>query len=180
MKRLYLLIAILGCTVPAFAQTFTLKSRELGGQATNKQVLNGFGCSGENHSPQFFWEHPPQNTKSFALTIFDESAPTGSGWWHWLIFDMSRNVTGLKSGAGNTASKLAPPGAIQSVNDFKTFGYGGPCPPEGGGIHKYVVTLYALKSEKLGIDSTSNPALVGFLLNQNVIEKATLVFYYKR
>lgn len=162
------------------AQTFTLKSNELGGQATNKQVLNGFDCNGENKSPQLFWENPPTGTKSFAVTIHDEDAPTGSGWWHWLIFDIPVNTTELKSNAGNKTLKLAPSGAIQSMTDFKTQGYGGPCPPTGSKPHKYIITIYALKIEKLGLDENINPALVGFMLEQNMIEKSSLIFYYKR
>jgi len=179
MKTL-LFIAVLFTNIAVSAQTFTLKSNDLGGQATNKQVLNGFGCTGENKSPQLFWENPPAGTKSYAVTIFDEDAPTGSGWWHWLIFDIPSNVKELLSGTGSQNIHLAPKGSIQSVNDFKTTGYGGPCPPEGSTFHKYVITLYALKTEKLGLDATANPALVGFMLEQNLIEKSSLVFYYKR
>jgi len=128
MKRI-ILILILFVSIKTIAQTFTLKSNELGGQATNKQALNGFGCNGENKSSQLFWENAPSNTKSFAITIFDEDAPTGSGWWHWLIFDIPTSVKELKSGTGNIAAKIAPEDAIQSITDFKTYGYGGPCPP---------------------------------------------------
>jgi Raf kinase inhibitor-like YbhB/YbcL family protein len=162
------------------AQTFTLKSNELGGQATDKQVFNGFGCTGQNLSPQLFWENVPSGTKSFAVTIYDEDAPTGSGWWHWLIFDIPGNVTELKSGAGNLKLQSAPRNSIQSITDFKTQGYGGPCPPLGHGLHKYTVTVYALKTEKLGLDASANPALVGFMLGQNIIEKSSVIFYYKR
>jgi len=162
------------------AQTFTLKSNELGGQATGKQVFNGFGCTGQNLSPQLFWENAPSGAKSFAVTIYDEDAPTGSGWWHWLIFDIPGNVAELKPGAGNINLQLAPRKSIQSITDFKTQGYGGPCPPVGNGFHKYTVTVYALKTEKLGLDASANPALVGFMLGQNVIEKSSIIFYYKR
>ncbi len=162
------------------AQTFTLKSNELGGQAIEKQVFNGFGCNGKNLSPQLFWENPPIGTKSFALTIFDEDAPTGSGWWHWLIFDIPSSVMELKSGAGNLSLNLAPNGSIQSITDFKSQGYGGPCPPEGSKAHRYVITVYALKTNKLGLDATSNPALVGFMLEQKIIEKSSIIFYFKR
>lgn len=163
------------------AQTFTLKSNELGGQATVKQVYNGFGCKGKNQSPQLSWQNAPDSTQSFAVTIHDESAPTGgSGWWHWLIFDINKHVTELKTDAGNITKTIAPEGAIQSKTDFGKFGYGGPCPPVGHGFHKYTITVYALKVEKLGLDSTANPALVGYMLEQNTFEKASMVFYCKR
>jgi hypothetical protein len=179
MKKI-LLAASLLLSLTSRAQTFTLKSKDLGGQATGKQEANGSGCNGSNLSPQLYWENPPSGTKSFAVTIFDESAPTGSGWWHWLIFDIPVSSRELKTGAGNLAQNLAPAGAIQSVTDFGSPGYGGPCPPPGTGIHRYVVTLYALKTDKLGLDGTTNPATVGFMLGQNVIEKASMIFYYKK
>lgn len=179
MKRIILIVAIFA-SITTNAQTFTLKSNELGGQATNKQVLNGFGCNGENKSPQLFWENAPIGTKSFAVTIFDEDAPTGSGWWHWLIFDIPASIKELKSDAGNTKLKIAPNEAIQGINDFKTYGYGGVCPPENSKAHRYVITVYALKTDKLGLDQNANPAMVGFMLDQNIIEKSSLIFYYKR
>lgn len=180
MRKLHFIISYLLLCFSASAQTFTLKSNDLGGQASNQQAFNSFGCKGENISPQLSWSNAPSGTKSFAVTIFDTDAPTGSGWWHWLIFDIPANVKELKSGAGNVSLKIAPAGAIQSITDFKIFGYGGPCPPEGSKPHKYIVTIYALKKDKLGLDKTANPALVGFSLEQNAIAKASLVFYYKR
>ena len=161
-----------------FAQTFTLKSNDVGGQATQKQVYNGFGCTGENSSPELHWENSPAGTKSFAVTIYDADAPTGSGWWHWLIFDIPVTTTSLQADAGDLTAKLAPESAIQSKTDFGTSGYGGPCPPAGK-THKYLVTVYALDTEKLGLNSEATPALVGFMLEQHAIQKASIVFYYE-
>lgn len=121
----------------------------------------------------------PRGTK-FAVIIHDEDAPTGIGWWHWLIFDIPDTVKELKSGTGTVKLQIAPEGSVQSKTDFGTTGYGGPCPPEGCGVHKYTITLFALKIPKLGLDMQANPALVGFYLEQNVIEKASLVFYCKK
>lgn len=157
------------------AQTFTLKSNEIGGQATDKQFFNGFGCHGGNVSPQLSWENVPAGTQSFAVTMYDKDAPTGSGFWHWLIFNIPSNVTELKSGAGDLTKNLAPSGAIQSITDFGQAGYGGPCPPPGL-IHEYLITVFALKT-KLTLDKTASPAFVGFNLNANVIEKASIVMY---
>ncbi|MFI5151796.1 MAG: YbhB/YbcL family Raf kinase inhibitor-like protein [Chitinophagales bacterium] len=166
---------------PSTAQpTFTLKSKEVGGQATSKQVFNGFGCSGENISPELYWENVPEDTKSFALTMYDPNAPTGSGFWHWVVFDIPANTRELPSGAGNINKGLAPPGCIQSMTDFGQAGYGGPCPPVGHGFHEYLITLYALKVDKLGLDKAALPAYVGFNLYANSIAKTSIVMYYKR
>ncbi|MBN8686150.1 MAG: YbhB/YbcL family Raf kinase inhibitor-like protein [Chitinophagales bacterium] len=179
MKSLLLTIALF-VSIVLQAQTFTLRSDELGGQASLRQAANIFGCKGENSSPQLYWVNIPEGTQSFAVTIFDESAPTGSGWWHWLIFDIDKSVRELKSGAGNPLNNVSPAQAIQSKTDFGSAGYGGPCPPPGSGIHRYVITLYALKVSKLGLTADANPALVGYNLEQNVIQKTSLVFYYQQ
>jgi Raf kinase inhibitor-like YbhB/YbcL family protein len=161
-------------------QTFTLKSRDIGGQATSKQVYKGFGCTGDNVSPELYWENPPQGTKSFAVTMYDPDAPTGSGFWHWVIFDIPANNTELKSDAGDLSKNLAPSGSIQSGTDFGQAGYGGPCPPQGLGIHEYLITVYALKTDKLGLDKNATPAFVGFNLYSNTLAKASIIMYYKR
>lgn len=179
MKKITFLI-LLFSVLNSKAQTFTLKSNELGGQFENAQFFNSFGCSGENKSPQLSWANPPKETQSFALTIYDEDAPTGSGWWHWIIFDINRNVSALNSNAGKSDANLAPEKSVQSITDFGIKGYGGPCPPVGDKPHKYIITIYALKVEKLGLPDTANPALVGFYLNNNMIEKASLIVYAKR
>jgi len=181
MKKLLSFIALSLCSASfIYGQTFTLKSKDLGGQATLQQVFNGFGCTGGNISPELHWENAPAGTKSFAVTIHDPNAPTGSGWWHWLIFDIPANTLALPSNAGNVEAKLAPPTCIQSMTDFGKVGYGGPCPPEGHGFHEYLITVYALKTDKLGLDQNANPALVGYSLNSNTLQKASLVYYYKR
>jgi Raf kinase inhibitor-like YbhB/YbcL family protein len=180
MSKAILLIFMISAACCSQAQTFTLKSKDIGGQATSKQVYNGFGCSGDNLSPELYWENVPAGTKSFAVTMYDPDAPTGSGFWHWVAFDIPAATTELQTGAGNLAKGLMPAGAIQSNTDFGQPGYGGPCPPPGHGFHEYRITIYALKLDKLGLDKNATPAFVGFNLFSNTIEKATLIMYYKR
>ena len=182
MKKVNLIIAIVMLFSTAiFAQnTFTLTSNSVGGQATKLQEFNGFGCSGENVSPQLSWENAPEGTKSFAITMYDPDAPTGSGFWHWVVFDIPANVNELVSNAGNVALNLAPKGAIQSTTDYGIKGFGGPCPPEGHGYHEYIVTVFALKTDKLGLNDAINPAIVGFNLWNQTLAKASVVMYYKR
>lgn len=182
MKNITSLLAlILLTTVTAVAQSvFTLKSQTLGGNATLTEEFDGFGCNGKNQSPDLTWENPPEGTKSFAITMYDPDAPTGSGWWHWLVFDIPRNTLSIPSNAGNVSMKLMPENAIQSITDYSAKGYGGPCPPENHGLHQYVITVYALKTDKLGLTENTNPAVVGFYLWNNAIGKASIVSYYER
>ncbi|MFD0796089.1 YbhB/YbcL family Raf kinase inhibitor-like protein [Maribacter chungangensis] len=161
-------------------KTFTLSSNDLGGEATKVQEFNGFGCSGENQSPQLSWQNTPEETKSFAITMYDPDAPTGSGFWHWVVFDIPASVNELVTNAGNAALNLIPKGAVQSITDYGIKGFGGPCPPEGHGFHQYIITVHALKTEKLGLDENTNPAIVGFNLWNHTLAKASIVAYYKR
>ncbi|MEL6140341.1 MAG: YbhB/YbcL family Raf kinase inhibitor-like protein [Bacteroidota bacterium] len=161
-------------------QTFTLNSSSLGGNATQTEEFNGFGCTGENTSPQLSWENAPEGTKSFAITMYDPDAPTGSGWWHWVVFDLPADISEIKENAGNLESGLMPEAAIQSITNYGVPGYGGPCPPENHGIHQYTITVHALKVESLELDKDTNPAIVGYYIWNNTIAKASIVTYYKR
>lgn len=160
--------------------TFTLSSSDLGGQATEDQVFNGFGCTGRNLSPALSWVHPPAGTKSFAVTLFDPDAPTGSGWWHWLVFDLPADVRGLPTGAGTLGMPGLPIGAVQSRTDYGIQGYGGPCPPPGHGLHRYVLTVHALDVERLGLGADSTAAVVGFTIHAHTLGRASLLFYHSR
>jgi len=180
MKKISLLIIATIGLYYANAQTFTLKSTDIGGQLTKTQEFKGFGCSGENISPQLSWENAPEGTKSFAITVYDPDAPTGSGWWHWLVFDISASTNKLVANAGNIEAKLAPKEAIQSITNYGSPGFGGACPPEGHGLHQYIFTVHALKTASLGLNAETNPAIVGYYLHNNTIAKASIVAYYQR
>ncbi|WP_345971142.1 YbhB/YbcL family Raf kinase inhibitor-like protein [Sulfurimonas sp. HSL1-6] len=162
------------------AGNFTLTSSDLQGQLTMKEVFNGFGCSGENVSPALQWANAPKETKSFAVTVYDPDAPTGSGWWHWVVFNLPATVTALPSGAGNGAKGLMPKAAVQSMTSFGQAGFGGACPPVGDRPHRYVFTVYALDVAALDLDASAMPALVGYMLNAHAIAKASLMAYYGR
>jgi Raf kinase inhibitor-like YbhB/YbcL family protein len=182
MKKITItLLCLFWAASSVFSQkTFTLTSKDLGGQATKTEEFGGFGCTGKNQSPQLGWSNAPEGTKSFAITMFDPNAPTGSGWWHWIVFDIDANINELVTNAGNIALTLAPKEAIQSVTNYGVAGYGGPCPPEGHGLHQYIITVHALKTNKLGLDANANPAVVGYYLWMNTIAKASIVTYYQR
>mgnify|MGYP000215071596 FL=1 len=181
IKSIQILTVLIAFSNSVFGQqTFTLSSTDLGGEATINEEFNGFGCTGENKSPQLSWANVPDGTKSFAITMYDPDAPTGSGWWHWVLFDIPLDTKEIISGAGNTELNLTPEGVIQSITDYGTNGYGGPCPPEGHGLHQYIITIHALKTDKLGLNKSTNPAVVGYYLWNNTIAKASIVTYYQR
>ena len=130
LTALALLAAFFGAEAAA-AQTMTLTSPDIAPGATiaTEQVANVFGCTGGNVSPALSWSGAPKDTKSFALSVYDPDAPTGSGFWHWVVFNIPSDVTSLAKNAGNPKGAEAPKGAVQSRTDFGVPGYGGPCPP---------------------------------------------------
>jgi Raf kinase inhibitor-like YbhB/YbcL family protein len=184
-KRAALTACLSLCALSAAnAQNMTLASPDLkdGGSIANEQVFSGFGCTGGNVSPALNWSGAPEGTKSFAVTMYDPDAPTGSGWWHWVVFNIPAGVTSLPKGAGDASKKLLPEGAIQSRTDFGVGGYGGPCPPPGHGQHHYIFTVFALDVDKLpdAKDDGASAALVGYDLNFHALAKATLTGLYGR
>ena len=143
------------------------------------QVYSGFGCTGKNLSPPLIWSGAPEGTQSFALTMYDPDAPTGSGWWHWVVYDIPASVTVLDAGAGNPGGKL-PLGAVQGRTDYGTTGYGGPCPPKGDKPHRYILTVYALKTARLDVPAGSSAAMVGFAIGANKLSSASIAAFYGR
>jgi Raf kinase inhibitor-like YbhB/YbcL family protein len=168
--------------VCAASSEFSVSSDEVnpGAMIKQEQVFNGFGCSGANVSPSLHWQGAPPATKSFAITVYDPDAPTGHGWWHWLVFNIPVNVKGLEKGAGDPTAAKLPEGSVQSRTDFGKSGYGGPCPPPGDKPHNYIFTVYALKTDKLSLDENAPPSTVSARIEHNSIGKAVLKAKYGR
>ena len=172
-----------GCTdrfdVAAQTPVFTLSSPDLvAGTFAAQYILNGFGCTGGNISPAINWANPPAGTKSFTLQVFDPDAPTGSGFWHWAVYNIPPSATSLPRGAGNHAATLPAP-AFGGNTDFLDTGatggngnYGGPCPPAGDLPHRYIFTLYALSVDNVqvagGVPLTGTAGLYSFVLNKGI------------
>lgn len=175
MKRMTTLL--LGClalatTAVSNAAGFRLSSPDVQEMKPIGPSLyaNSFGCSGENLVPRLEWNNSPVGTRSYALTLHDEDAPTGSGFWHWVVYDIPANTTGLKGGRDGGS---LPAGAVQGNTDLGKPGFMGPCPPPGR-KHRYRWTLHALKVDKLPIETGATAALVGFYLWQNELAKTSL------
>ncbi|OIP47958.1 MAG: YbhB/YbcL family Raf kinase inhibitor-like protein [Deltaproteobacteria bacterium CG23_combo_of_CG06-09_8_20_14_all_60_8] len=185
MKKLAVILLMVG--IVSLAQTartaeFTVSSPQLpaNGRMAEAQVYNSFGCTGKNISPILMWQNAPEKTRSFAVTVYDPDAPTGSGWWHWLIFNIPTKVNMLPENAGNKEAGLAPAGSTQSRTDYGTPGYGGACPPAGDQPHRYIFTVFALDVDTLPLPENASAAMVGFNLNQHAIAKAQMTVHYSR
>jgi hypothetical protein len=184
MKKLSLAFfaAVMLAAMPALAADFKLTSADVkpGTPIANTYVFKGFGCAGDNQSPALAWTGAPAGTKSFAITVYDPDAPTGSGFWHWTVVNIPASVTSLGRNAGEAGGKNLPAGAVMGRTDFGTAAYGGPCPPAGDKPHRYVFTVFAVKTDKLDIDGNAAGAIVGFNLHFNTLAKATFTATYGR
>lgn len=169
------LVAILGLTLVGLAQAemkVVLPDLPQGKKFPQEYVYDGFGCTGENRSPAVKFLGVPVEAKSLALTMYDPDAPTGSGWWHWVVFNIPAGTDGLPKGV---SEEKLPGNAEMGETDYLTDGYGGPCPPVGDKPHKYVFELFALDVQSLDVPKEASPAMVGFMLRQHAIERAKVV-----
>jgi Raf kinase inhibitor-like YbhB/YbcL family protein len=180
-KNLPIFLALAAMSLGANA-AFKLESPDIKANSTidRKFEANVFGCSGENKSPVLRWSGAPKEAKSFAVTVYDPDAPTGSGLWHWFVYNIPANVTELKADAGNQSGANLPAGAKQNRIDYGFAAWGGPCPPEGDKPHRYVFTVYALKVDKLDLPADATAAVAGFMTNANAIGKASFTAKYGR
>ncbi len=168
------LLAASGLASSAAADTFKLTSPHIaeGTQLDAAQVFQGFGCEGGNVAPTLAWTGAPEGTESFAVTVYDPDAPTGSGWWHWFAFNIPAEVSELPSGAA------VPKGVVELTNDYGAEGFGGACPPPGE-VHRYNFTVHALGTT-LELDNSVSNALAGFMVNANSLASSTITAVYNR
>jgi Raf kinase inhibitor-like YbhB/YbcL family protein len=156
--------------------TFTLTSESItDGQAlANAQVSGLMGAGGEDVSPQLSWSGFPEETRSFAVTVYDPDAPTASGFWHWAVANLPATVTDLPAGVGDGSQQGFPGDAVTLANDAGMHRFVGAAPPPGHGAHRYFVVVHAVKVEKLEVTEDSSPAYLGFNLFSNAIARAVI------
>lgn len=183
LKRIIFLACFLSISaITSAAETFTLSSPDIksGAMLTLDQVANSFGCSGKNISPALTWSGAPKGTKSFVVTVYDPDAPTGSGFWHWVVFNIPATATSLPQAIGSNSKVSLPAGAIESRTDTGTPGFMGACPPQGHGVHHYQFNIYALDVESLPLTKDATPAVVGFNVHFHTLAKASIEAIYER
>lgn len=180
--RLFLTSCLVLTSMSAVADEFALSIPAIkpNGWLSSDQVFNGFGCTGANRSPQLAWRNPPAGTKSFAITVYDPDARTGSGWWHWVVINIPATVSMLPESAGNLSLRLLSGESVQVPTDFGQPGFGGACPPVGDKPHKYVFTVYALNTAKIDLPNNATAAFAGFMIHAHLIDKASLTALYGR
>jgi hypothetical protein len=182
MRRTILTIALISLSTLTYASGFKLSSPEIkpGSTMAKSFEFNGFGCSGENRSPALKWSGAPRDTRSFAVTMYDPDAPTGSGWWHWVVINIPADTTELAANAGALNSTTLPKGAVQNRTDYGVAAWGGACPPQGDKPHRYIFTVYALKIDKIDVPADATAALTGYMIHANALGKASFTARYGR
>lgn len=153
---------------------FTLSSPDMSDGAPLGAGQYGRGAGGANLSPQLSWSGFPAETKGFALTVYDPDAPSGSGYWHWALFNLPASVTSLDAGAGSPGSPLLPRGAVTLPNDAGQRGYIGAGPPKGTGTHRYQFIVHAVDVASLDVDPDATPAQLGMALHSHALARAVL------
>lgn len=162
------------------ALTVSSDSSPDGSVLTQTQVFKGFGCSGENISPDLRWTAGPAGTKSYAVTMYDPDAPTGSGWWHWVVYNLPAETISLAEGVGTPAGDKLPKGSVQANTDFGGPGFGGACPPKDDKPHRYIISVYALGIEKIELPTDATAAMVGYMIHANMLDKGNITTTYSR
>src|ERR1700761_4644423 len=154
--------------------SFTLTSSSVtNGQSLSKPQVSGImGAGGEDVSPQLSWSGFPDETRSFAVTVYDPDAPTLSGFWHWAVANLPADVTELPDGAGGGSD--FPGGALTLVNEAGMRRYLGAAAPAGHGVHRYYVAVHAVKIDKIDLTEDASPAFLGFNLFQHAIARAVI------
>ncbi|MGH3450068.1 MAG: YbhB/YbcL family Raf kinase inhibitor-like protein [Haloechinothrix sp.] len=161
--------------------SFTLSSNDIAdGETMDTPFLSGImGAGGEDRSPHLAWEGFPAETKSFAVTCFDPDAPTGSGFWHWAVFNIPPTTTELPSGAGDASGSGLPAGAVTLKSEPGAKQYIGAAPPPGHGPHRYFFVVHALSAESLDVDEDATPAVLGFTMFGTTLARAGLTPVYE-
>ncbi|TDC21374.1 YbhB/YbcL family Raf kinase inhibitor-like protein [Streptomyces sp. 8K308] len=159
------------------AASFTVTSTTVAdGAAWPPEQFSGiFGVpGGKDLSPQLSWSGAPEGTKSYAVTVYDPDAPTGSGFWHWAVADIPATVTELPEGAGDDTDSGLPEGAFQLPNDARAARFTGAAPPPGHGPHRYFIVVHALDVESIGVPADATPAVLGFTMAGHILGRAIL------
>lgn len=185
MSRLQtVLLALLTCAALSVAPeaqspTFRLWSDDLkGGTFAHEHTYNSFGCTGGNVSPHLAWTGAPQDTRSYVITMYDPDAPTGSGFWHWVVANVPASTMMISTNASRTPRM--PAGSLETRTDFGPPGYGGPCPPPGDQPHRYIFTIHALGVDSIDVDVNTSAALVGFMTSNHRLASASFVARHGR
>ena len=156
--------------------TFRLDSDDIieGELIPDEHVYDRFGLTGKDRSPHLRWSGFPAHTRGFAVTCLDVDVATGSGFWHWVLYDLPATTTELPTGAGSLGAPL-PGRARHARSDYGVPAYGGPAPAKGDPPHRYVFAVHAVDCARLDVDDDATPAVVGYTMVPHTLARALLI-----
>jgi Raf kinase inhibitor-like YbhB/YbcL family protein len=149
--------------------SFTVTSTDVSDGRPLDELFAHTSVGGKNLSPQLAWSGFPAETRGFVVTCFDPDAPTGSGFWHWVLVNLPASTTELPRGVDPL-----PEGAFCVRNDYGENNYGGSAPPPGDRPHRYVFAVHAIDVDTLDVPPEASPAYVGFNLAFHTLARATI------
>ena len=177
------LVALASTLAHADAPGFTLTSPDFRADSPISEihVFNGDGCTGQDRSPALSWQGAPAGTKSYVITMFDlDERGSPSGWWHWVLYNIPATTTQLPQNAAAEKGGKLPAAATRGKTDYGTSAYDGPCPGKGEAPHRYLITVYALRVDKLPLPAQSSGAMVTITARDFTLAKATVTARYGR
>ncbi|GGA58647.1 hypothetical protein GCM10011490_05740 [Pseudoclavibacter endophyticus] len=124
---------------------------------------------GQGRSPALEWD-AVDGAAAYLVTCYDPDAPTMSGFWHWVVYNIPGGVTSLPEGAGTGDEVDLPEGAKAGFNETLGREYRGAAPPAGHGPHRYFFTVSALDAT-LDIPDNLTGARVNFMAREHVIAR---------
>lgn len=148
---------------------FSLTSTDMTDGGPLRPAQYGVGAGGTDVSPQLSWTGFPPETQSFALTVYDPDAPTGSGYWHWAVANLPVSVTELSAGVD-----ALPAGSLVLPNEQRLTSFSGAAPPPGTGTHRYQFIVHAVDVAGFELDAQATPAVLGFNLHFHTLARAVL------
>ena len=131
-----------------------------------QEIAQKHGKKAENVSPPLDWEDAPAGTRSFVLSFVDLH-PVARDYVHWLVADISPQFSSLPEGAASKPS---------GWTEIKP--YVGPFPPSG--THDYEFTLYALRTDSLGLQPGATLEAFRRAAEQSSLAAATLIGKFRR
>ena len=152
---------------------FSLTSTDMTDGGPLRPAQYAADAGGADVSPRLSWSGFPSETESFALTVYDPDAPTGSGFWHWAVANLPISVTDLPINAGAAGGAL-PGSSLTLPNELRLTSFAGAGPPPGTGTHRYQFIVHAVDVPTLDLDPQSTPGVLGFNLHFHTLARAVL------
>jgi Raf kinase inhibitor-like YbhB/YbcL family protein len=146
-------------------------------QRADGRIEDQYTAYFDNRSPPLNWTSAP-DVKAWAIIVEDPDAPREQPFVHWMIWNIEGQIQHLDAGLPNAPRPVTPQAAIQGKNDMGGYGYFGPRPPQGHGLHRYYFQIFAL-DDFLAMDEDTPLAELLNALKGNTIAKGELMMTYE-